>query len=102
MRRRYPGGTELEFGNFAGGIQRRIGQQIGCRFDITERDKNHAFGHVAVGAGYPDAGNHSVSALHWDMVCDLRPDDTTGRPGGVIEADGEVFWKAKTFVELYK
>lgn len=55
--------------------------------------------HVAVGAGYPDAGNHSVSALHWDMVCDLRPDDTTGRPGGVIEADGEVFWKEGLFVD---
>lgn len=53
---------------------------------------------VAVGVGYPDAGNHSVSVLHSDMVCDLRPVPASGRPGGVIKADGEVFCRDGQFL----
>lgn len=49
--------------------------------------------HAAVGAGYPEAGNSNKSGLHWDMVSELRPDPGTGRPGGTVEADGEVFSK---------
>lgn len=40
--------------------------------------------HLALGASYPETGGVNVSAVHWDMVCDLRPD--TG--GGQIFADG--------------
>jgi len=31
--------------------------------------------HLALGASYPETGGVNISALHWDMVCDLR---TTG------------------------
>jgi aminopeptidase len=38
--------------------------------------------HMAVGASYPESGGTNESAVHWDMVCDLRH-------GGSITVDGE-------------
>lgn len=38
--------------------------------------------HLALGRSYPETGGANVSALHWDLVCDLRA-------GGVLSADGE-------------
>ncbi len=64
---------------------------IGTNYSIREFTRNTLFDekiggtfHAAVGAGYPESGNSNESALHWDMVCDLRE-------GGSIAADGEVF-----------
>jgi aminopeptidase len=37
--------------------------------------------HMAVGASYPESGGENESAVHWDMVCDLRN-------GGCITVDG--------------
>ena len=39
--------------------------------------------HLAVGRSYPETGGKNESALHWDLICDLRK-------GGQITADGEV------------
>jgi aminopeptidase len=39
--------------------------------------------HLAVGASYPETGGTNQSAVHWDMVCDLRR-------GGRITVDGDV------------
>lgn len=39
--------------------------------------------HLALGASYPETGGMNESAVHWDMVCDLRT-------GGRITADGDV------------
>lgn len=77
---------------------------IGTNYQITEYTKNTLFDekiggtfHAAVGAGYPESGNHNASGLHWDMVCDLRP--TTGPgTGGTITVDGEVISKDGKFV----
>ena len=52
--------------------------------------------HAAVGAGYPETGNSNESALHWDMVCDLRP--ANGKSGGTITVDGEVISRDGKFV----
>jgi aminopeptidase len=38
--------------------------------------------HMAIGMSYPESGGKNDSAVHWDMVCDLRS-------GGVITVDGE-------------
>jgi aminopeptidase len=38
--------------------------------------------HLAVGAAYPETGGQNKSAVHWDMVCDLRR-------GGRISVDGD-------------
>jgi aminopeptidase len=39
--------------------------------------------HMALGAGYPETGSTNRSAIHWDLICDLRT-------GGEATADGEV------------
>ena len=39
--------------------------------------------HLALGAAYPETGGTNDSAIHWDMVCDLRR-------GGRITVDGDV------------
>lgn len=42
--------------------------------------------HLALGNAYPETGATNVSAVHWDMVCDLRPE----AGGGAIYADGQI------------
>jgi aminopeptidase len=39
--------------------------------------------HLALGRSYPETGGKNVSAVHWDLICDLRR-------GGRVTADGEV------------
>jgi aminopeptidase len=39
--------------------------------------------HLALGRSYPETGGQNASALHWDLICDLRR-------GGRLSADGEV------------
>ena len=38
--------------------------------------------HLALGRSYPETGGRNQSALHWDLICDLRQ-------GGRLTADGE-------------
>ena len=38
--------------------------------------------HLALGRSYPETGGRNESALHWDLICDLRA-------GGRLTADGE-------------
>jgi aminopeptidase len=47
--------------------------------------------HMAVGASYPESGGTNDSAVHTDLVCDLRL-------GGRIEVDGELFQENGKFV----
>jgi aminopeptidase len=69
----------------------RLGELgLGCNPRITRFTRNVLFDekidgtvHLAVGASYTYAGGLNESAVHWDMVKDLRP-------GGEIAADGEV------------
>jgi aminopeptidase len=63
---------------------------IGCNPGIQKHMKNTLFDekiygtiHLAIGAGLPFVGGKNQSAMHWDMVKDLRQ-------GGRIECDGEV------------
>ncbi len=46
--------------------------------------------HMALGAGYPETGSVNQSAIHWDMICDLRD-------GGEIWVDGVLFYKNGKF-----
>lgn len=71
---------------------------IGTNYAIKEFSKNTLFDekiggtfHAACGMGYPESGSFNESALHWDMVCDLRE-------GGQISADSEVFHKDGAFL----
>lgn len=47
--------------------------------------------HLAVGSGYPETGSRNESAVHWDMICDMRD-------GGEIWVDGELFYRSGEFV----
>jgi aminopeptidase len=47
--------------------------------------------HMALGSGYPETGSTNESAIHWDMVCDLRD-------GGEIWVDNVLFYKNGKFV----
>ena len=70
---------------------RRLGELgIGCNPAITRHMKNTLFDekmdgtvHLAVGNGIPETGGTNESAIHWDIVKDLRS-------GGRIELDGRV------------
>ncbi|HOU12494.1 MAG TPA: aminopeptidase [Anaerolineae bacterium] len=71
---------------------------IGTNFGIQKFTKNILFDekiggsfHMALGAGYPDTGSHNQSAIHWDLICDMRD-------GGEIWADGELLYKGGAFV----
>ena len=71
---------------------RRLGELgIGCNPGITRYMKNTLFDekmdgtvHLAVGNSYTDVGGTNQSAIHWDLVKDLR------LPGSRIELDGVV------------
>lgn len=69
---------------------RRLGEiAVGTNFGITDftgqillDEKIGGTAHMALGAGYPETGSSNRSAIHWDLICDLRQ-------GGRIEVDGE-------------
>jgi aminopeptidase len=71
---------------------RRLGElAFGTNFDITRFSKSILFDekiggtvHMAIGAGFPDLGGTNDSAIHWDLICDLRD-------GGAVDVDGEPF-----------
>jgi aminopeptidase len=48
--------------------------------------------HLAVGRSYPETGGTNESALHWDLIRDLRR-------GGRITADGELVQVDGRFVQ---
>ncbi len=58
------------------GIERPVGTIL---FD----EKIGGTVHLALGRSYPETGGKNESALHWDLICDLRR-------GGRLLADGEV------------
>jgi aminopeptidase len=44
--------------------------------------------HIALGRAYPECGGMNRSAIHWDIVKDLRPGPS--RAGGAVYVDGDV------------
>lgn len=71
---------------------------IGTNYKIETFTQNILFDekiggtfHAALGMGYPETGTKNQSALHWDMICDLRE-------GGTITADGELLSKDGKFI----
>ena len=70
---------------------RRLGEfGIGCNPGIQRHMKNTLFDekmegtiHLAIGTGFPQLGGQNTSAVHWDMVKELRN-------GGRIDLDGTV------------
>jgi aminopeptidase len=73
---------------------------IGTNFGITKFTKSILFDekiggtiHMALGGGYPETGSKNKSAIHWDMISEMRD-------GGKIFVDGELFYDSGKFTIL--
>ncbi|MCS7252091.1 MAG: aminopeptidase [Thermoflexus sp.] len=77
---------------------RRLGELgIGTNFAIRRFSRNILFDeklggtfHLALGAAYPETGGTNESAIHWDMICNLKE--------GEIWVDGEVLYRDGHFL----
>lgn len=78
---------------------RRFGEAaIGTNYGIDRFTKNILFDekmggtvHMAIGQSYLQAGGKNESAIHWDMITDMRD-------GGEVFADGEKIYENGQFV----
>ncbi len=70
-------GTNFEISRFTGNIL--FDEKIGGTF------------HMALGNGYPETGSENKSAIHWDMICDMRT-------AAEIAVDGDVIYRNGRFV----
>jgi aminopeptidase len=68
---------------------------LGTNYGIQSHTKNILFDekiggtfHIAFGSGYPKTGSKNKSAIHWDMICDLRKDSEVLLDGDLIYKDG--------------
>ena len=81
-----PGASYL--GEFAIGTNKGIQQ---FTKSILYDEKIAGTIHMALGRGYPETGSQNVSAIHWDMICDMRD-------GGEITIDNELFYQNGEFM----
>jgi aminopeptidase len=78
---------------------RSVGEiAIGTNYDIKRFSKNILFDekiggtcHMALGASILEAGGKNKSAIHWDMICDLKKQ-------AEITADGKVIYRNGKFL----
>jgi len=75
---------------------------IGTNYNIQRFSKNILFDekiggttHIALGRSLPEAGGKNISAIHWDMICDMKN-------GGKIYADDELIYRDGKFVIEFK
>jgi aminopeptidase len=77
----------------------RLGEtSIGTNYNITKFTKNMLFDekmggtiHMALGNSYPESGGVNKSAIHWDILKDMKKD-------AEIYADNKLFYKDGKFV----
>jgi aminopeptidase len=77
----------------------RVGEAaVGTNQGITRFTKNMLFDekmsstmHMALGNSYPESGGKNKSAIHWDILKDMKKD-------GEMYADGMLFYKKGKFV----
>jgi aminopeptidase len=111
VRLRFEGGEVVDFSASRGGDflaqmiglddgARRVGEfAFGLNEAVTAFTKNTLYDekiggtvHLALGTAYPESGGVNRSALHWDMVCDLRS-------GSEVYADGELVYRDGRFLD---
>lgn len=70
---------------------------IGTNFGINKFTSNILYDekiggtiHMAIGRSYAETGGKNQSAVHWDMICDMRTDSE-------IYVDGELFYRNGDF-----
>jgi aminopeptidase len=94
-------GQELLNKVFAVDGARRFGEAaIGTNYRINQFTKNILFDekiggtiHMAIGQSYLQAGGQNQSAVHWDMIADMKN-------GGLIFADGEKIYENGKFLNV--
>lgn len=77
----------------------RVGEiAIGTNYGIQNFTKNILFDekiggtfHLAIGAGFIETGGDNESAIHWDLICDLKN-------GGKIFADDQLIYENGQFI----
>jgi aminopeptidase len=77
----------------------RLGEaSIGTNYSINKFTKNMLFDekmggtvHMALGNSYPESGGKNESAIHWDILKDMKKD-------GEIYADNQLFYKNGKFL----
>jgi aminopeptidase len=75
-------------GEFAVGTNLRIDRFIK---QILFDEKIGGTIHMALGKGYPATGSKNNSAIHWDILCDMKD-------GGQIFVDGDLFYDSGKFM----
>ena len=75
-------------GEFAFGTSQGINRFT--RQILFDEKINGSF-HMALGASYPETGGKNESAIHWDMICDMRE-------GGKVVVDGQLMYQDGKFV----
>ncbi|HWI23043.1 MAG TPA: aminopeptidase [Baekduia sp.] len=76
---------------------RRVGELgIGSNFGISQPtgmilldEKIGGTVHIALGRAYPETGSKNRSAIHWDMICDLRNGGRLSVDGEALQIDGK-------------
>ena len=70
---------------------------FGLNYGISRATRNILFDekiggtiHMAIGAGYPETGSQNRSAIHWDMIKDMKQ--------GVVLADGRPVYESGRFI----
>ena len=69
---------------------------IGTNYGIDRHTKQILFDekmggtmHIAVGSGYPLTGSRNVSAVHWDMICDMKTESEITVDADLLYKDGQ-------------
>ncbi|QSX07797.1 aminopeptidase [Alkalibacter rhizosphaerae] len=78
----------------------RVGEvAIGTNYGIQQFTRNMLYDekiggtvHLALGSAYGKSGGKNKSAIHWDMLCDMKQ-------GGDIYADGILFYQNGKFID---
>ncbi len=78
---------------------KRLGEAaFGLNYDVTRFTKEILFDekiggtiHLALGAAYPETGGKNKSAIHWDMVKDMKK--------GKVYVDGDLIYENGRFIE---
>ncbi|HEX8645883.1 MAG TPA: aminopeptidase [Thermoleophilaceae bacterium] len=76
---------------------RRLGELgVGTNYGISASTKeillDEKIGgtvHMAIGASYPETGGVNESAVHWDLICDLRRGGSITVDGTELQRDGK-------------